>query len=290
MAILPAHRHHDRRFEHFKYAYPVLSRRARGISIGLNTNPDKACNFDCLYCQVDRSVPAAVNKFDISVAEQELRILVEMVVSGELAAHAPFDSVPREMLRLNDVALSGDGEPTTLANFSAAVEMVARVKPAQAKIVLITDAGSLDRADVKRGLEIMASNRGEIWAKLDAGTEEYFHRINRTAIPFDRILKNIATTAQAWPVVIQSMFLKVNGTGPSLDEVMAYCGRLTDVLAAGGRILGVQACTLARRPMTVVEGRHAWQFVTALSNSELDAIANCVRQRTGLAVESFYGS
>jgi wyosine [tRNA(Phe)-imidazoG37] synthetase (radical SAM superfamily) len=290
MAILPAHRQHARRFEDFKFAYPVLSRRSHGISIGLNTNPDKICNFDCLYCQVDRTVPGVVQKFDLAAAEQELRILVDMAESGELGGHAPFDTVPRDLLRLNDVALSGDGEPTTLPNFSATIEMVARVKPSRAKIVLITDASSLDRSDVKRGLEIMAANQGEIWAKLDAGTEQYFQLVSRTKIPFLRILKNISMTAQAWPVVIQSMFLKVNGTGPSLQELAAYCDRLNGILAAGGRILGVQACTIARRPMTVVEGRFAWQFVSALSNSKLDAVADCIRQRTGLTVESFYGS
>jgi wyosine [tRNA(Phe)-imidazoG37] synthetase (radical SAM superfamily) len=187
------------------------------------------------------------------------------------------------------VALSGDGEPTTLPNFSETIEMVARVKPARAKLVLITDAGSLDRPDVKRGLDIMAANRGEVWAKLDAGTEEYFLLVSRTKIPFSRILKNITATAQAQPIVVQSMFMKINGAGPSLHELTAYCNRLNSILAAGGQIRSVQACTLARRPMTVVEGRHAWQFVTALSHPELDAVADCVHQRTGVAVESFYG-
>ena len=290
MAILPAHRQHSRSFADFKFAYPVLSRRSHGISIGLNTNPDKACNFDCLYCQVDRTVPSAVQNFDLATAEQELRTLVEMTQSGELAKHAPFDTVPAELLRLNDIALSGDGEPTTLSNFSATIEMVTRIKPAPAKIVLITDAGGLDRPDVKRGLEIMSANNGEVWAKLDAGTEDHFRLISRTQIPFPRILKNITTTAQAWPVVIQSMFMKVNGTGPSLDELAAYCNRLNDIRNAGGRIQTVQVCTIARRPMTAVEGRFAWQFVKPLSPPELDAIAHCIRQRTGLAVESFHGS
>jgi wyosine [tRNA(Phe)-imidazoG37] synthetase (radical SAM superfamily) len=287
--ILNAHRQHPRHWESFKYVYPVLSRRSHGISIGINTNPDKVCNFDCIYCQVDRTMPSSVQDFNLAEAEQELRAMLQIVQSGELARHPPFDAVPKEQLRLNDIALSGDAEPTTLRNFSATVEMIARVKPAGVKIVLITDAGGLDRPDVKRGLEIMDRNDGEVWAKLDAGTEEYFKLINRTKIPFARILRNITLTAKARPVVIQSLFVKLHGVGPSPEELTAYLRRLRDIVAGGGRIKLVQVYTVARKPMTVVDGVPAWKFVTALSNEEVEAIAERVRREAGLPAEGFYG-
>ena len=285
MTILAAHRQHSRRFEEFKYVYPVLSRRSHGISIGLNVNPDKACNFDCIYCQVDRTTESAVKKFDLVVAEQELREMLEMVRSGEIAQHPPFNSVPRELIRLNDIALSGDAEPTTLPNFSETIQMIARVKPPEAKIVLITDAGGLDRPDVKRGLEIMDANNGEVWAKLDAGTEDYFKLINRTKIPFARILKNISKAAKVRPIVIQSLFLKIRGVGPSDTEIAAFCQRLRDI----GNINLVQVYTVARKAMTMVDGVPAWQFVTALSNEEVDTIAARVKNEAGVKAESFYG-
>ncbi|MGD1017925.1 MAG: radical SAM protein [Verrucomicrobiia bacterium] len=285
MTILAAHRQHSRRFEDFRYVYPVLSRRSHGISIGLNVNPDKACNFDCIYCQVDRTTESPVKKFDLSVAEEELRDMLEMVRSGEIARHPPFDSVSRELLRLNDIALSGDAEPTTLPNFAETIQMIARVKSADAKIVLITDAGGLDRSDVKRGLEIMDANNGEVWAKLDAGTKEYFKLINRTKIPFARILNNIAETAKARPIVIQGLFLKIRGEGPSSEEVGEFCRRLREI----GNIKLVQVYTIARKAMTVVDGVPAWQFVSALSNEEVDAITERVRNEAGMPAESFYG-
>ena len=284
--ILLAHRQHPRRFEDFKFVYPVLSRRSRGVSIGINVNPDKICNFDCIYCQVDRTVPATVDKFDLVIAEEELRTMIDIVQSGEISRHAPFDSVPKGQLRLNDIALSGDAEPTTLPRFSEAIGMIARVKPQHVKIVVITDAGGLDRADVKRGLEIMDANDGEVWAKLDAGTAEYFKLINRTKIPFARILKNICDCARARRIVIQSLFMKVHGAGPRIEEIAAYCQRLREI----SNVKLVQVYTIARKPMTIVDGTPAWQFVTALSDSEVDAITERVRKETGLAAESFYGS
>jgi wyosine [tRNA(Phe)-imidazoG37] synthetase (radical SAM superfamily) len=273
--ILEAHRQHSRHWENFKYVYPVLSRRSHGISIGINVNPDKVCNFDCIYCQVDRSAPAAITKFDLAVAEEELRV----ILATDFSQHPPFDAVPKEKLRINDIALSGDAEPTTLKNFSATIEMIARVKPTGVKIVLITDAGGLDRPDVKRGLEIMDAHDGEVWAKLDAGTENYFKLINRTKIPFTKILRNIKTTAKARPVVIQSLFLKVKDAGPSADEIAAYCQRLRDI----GNIKLVQVYTLARPPMAGVAG------LTALTDVEVAAIVERVRQAE-LPAESFYGS
>ncbi|MGA2604195.1 MAG: radical SAM protein [Verrucomicrobiia bacterium] len=292
MEILNAHRQHSRRFEEFKYVYPVLSRRSHGISIGLNVNPDKACNFDCIYCQVDRTTESAVKKFDLGIAEDELREMVEMVRSGEIAQHEPFKSVQSELLRLSDIALSGDAEPTTLPNFAETIAMVARVKPPDAKIVLITDAGGLDRADVKRGLEIMDANNGEVWAKLDAGTEKYFKVINRTKIPFARILKNIAETAKVRPMVIQSLFLKIRGEGPSSEEIGAYCQRLREIgniNPARRGIKLVQVYTIARKAMTVVDSVPAWKFVSALTNTEVDAITERVRKEAGVKAESFYG-
>jgi wyosine [tRNA(Phe)-imidazoG37] synthetase (radical SAM superfamily) len=288
--ILPAHQNHPREFEEFRFVYPVLSRRSGGISIGLNVNPDKKCNFDCLYCQVDRTVEPSVKTFDLAVAEKELRAMVALVESGELARHPQFADVPKGLLRLRDVALSGDGEPTTLPEFAKTVEMIFRVKPARAKAVLITDAAGLDRAEVKRGLDLMDAHGGEVWAKLDAGTKEYFRLINQTQVPLERILRNITECAKARPIVVQSMFVKVQGQSPSADEIGAYSERLREIVAAGGKIRLIQICTVARRAMTMVNGLPAWQFVAALGDAELDAIATCVRHRTGLETKSYHGS
>jgi wyosine [tRNA(Phe)-imidazoG37] synthetase (radical SAM superfamily) len=287
--LFQAHRQHPRRFEEFTLVYPVLSRRSRGISIGINPNPDKVCNFDCIYCQVDRTAAPALNRFDLAVAEAELRAMLDIVHSGEITRHPPFDSVPPELLRLNDIALSGDAEPTTLPNFSETVAMIARWRPPGVKLVLITDAGGLERADVRRGLEIMDANEGEVWAKLDAGTEAYFQLVNRTRIPFARILANITACARRRPILIQSLFLKIRGAGPSEDELRAYCDRLNGIRAAGGRIRLVQVYTVARKPMTMVEGVPAWKFVSALSADELAGIAERVRTLAGLDAESFPG-
>jgi wyosine [tRNA(Phe)-imidazoG37] synthetase (radical SAM superfamily) len=183
------------------------------------------------------------------------------------------------------VAFSGDGEPTTYKNFDAIVESVAELKRRHGlddvKLVLITNASMLHRPAVRRGLEILDRANGEIWAKLDAGTDEYYQLIERTKIPFRRVLDNIAEAARTRPVVIQSLFMRVHGEPPPESEIAAFCDRLNEITAAGGRIRLVQVYTVARPP--------AESFVASLSNEEVDAIAAAVTSRTGLPAERYYG-
>jgi wyosine [tRNA(Phe)-imidazoG37] synthetase (radical SAM superfamily) len=283
--LVQAHLDHRRIWQDFQYAYPVISRRSKGVSLGVNLNPDKVCNFDCVYCEVDRTTPGPRSDVDLAQLERELATLLDLTVSGVLFATTPFDTARPDQRRLNDIAFSGDGEPTTAPEFKDAVDCVARLKRSRGldavKLVLITDSTRLQAPGVVRGLEIMMANQGEIWAKLDAGTEAYYREINRTKVPFRRILDNLAATARRWPITIQTLFLEWRGQGPSAREVDAYLDCLRGVLAAGP-IQGIQLYTVAR-PTPEPEAR-------ALRAQAMDDLA--LQVRAGLPdipVEVFYG-
>jgi wyosine [tRNA(Phe)-imidazoG37] synthetase (radical SAM superfamily) len=282
----PLHAEHQRRFEANRFVYPVLSRRSRGISLGVNLNPDKVCNFDCIYCQVDRTRQSETRFVDLEPLLAELDWALELVTSGAVYATEKFRDTPAELRRLNDIAFSGDGEPTTYRNFDEIVAACAAVKRRRGldavKMVLITNASMFHRPHVERGLATLDANQGEIWAKLEAGTDEYYHRVERTPIPFRQILDNITVAARVRPLVIQSLFMRIEGEPPSPDELRAFCDRLIEITAAGGQIRLVQIYTVARRP--------AESFVAPLADSEVDAIAALVAERTGLAVAVFYGA
>jgi wyosine [tRNA(Phe)-imidazoG37] synthetase (radical SAM superfamily) len=285
-ATHPLHTQHERRFAENKFVYPVLSRRSGGISIGVNLNPDKVCNFDCIYCQVDRTTQSETRFVEFDQLVDELRHVLELAASGELYQVPKFASVPVELRKLRDIAFSGDGEPTTYRNFDELVARCAEVKRELAlddvKMVLITNASMFHRPHVRRGLEILDANQGEIWAKLDAGTAEYYKLIERTPIPFQQVLDNIAAAARVRPLVIQSLFMRVAGEPPTNDELIAFCDRLNEITSAGGQLKLVQIYTIARKP--------AESFVQALSDDEVDAIVDLVRERTGLVAAAFYGT
>lgn len=280
------HTLHERQFEANRFVYPVLSRRSKGISLGVNLNPDKVCNFDCIYCQVDRTTTSETRFVGTEQLLRELEELLQLAASGELYNHSKFKETPLHLRRLNDMAFSGDGEPTTYTNFDEIIAACAEVKRRlgldDVKMVLITNASMFHRPHVQRGLEVLDANRGEVWAKLDAGTADYFKLIDRTKIPFRQVLENITAAARVRPIVIQSLFMRVHGEGPTRAEQLAFCARLNEVVAAGGTIKLVQVYTIARRTTE--------SYVAPLADAEVDALRDLVREQTGLVVESYYGS
>src|SRR5215471_5955846 len=107
-----------------RYVYAVISQRARGLSIGINLNPDKQCNFDCVYCEVDRDTPGRDRKIDLTIMAQELENLLRLTCANKLHELEWFHHLPAELLQLKEVALSGDGEPTLCLNFDEVVREV----------------------------------------------------------------------------------------------------------------------------------------------------------------------
>lgn len=276
---------HDHRRELLqnRYVYAVLSRRSGGVSIGINLNPDKVCNFDCIYCQVDRTTPGRYRRVDLQILEQELKEILAKASSGKLFEHPPFVGIPEPLREVKDIAFSGDGEPTTYPRFKETVELAIRAKEeaglGHLKIVIITNATMFHRPKVKETLALLDRHNGELWAKLDAGTEGYYRLVDVTTIPFQRVLDNILEAARLRPIVIQSLFMRIHGVGPDAAEIAAFVERLREIIAGGGKITLVQVYTVARRP--------AQPYVTPLSDDEVDAIAEQVRN-IPLPVATFY--
>jgi len=284
--LAAAYRWHERRWAGNSYVYPVVSRRSHGLSIGINLNPDKSCNFDCLYCQVDRTVAPTVWKVDLAVVEAELDAILAAERDGSLYEAPPCSALPPALRGVRDIAFSGDGEPTAFPRFLEAVEIAASARErfglADAKLVVLTDGAFLDRSKVRAALELLDRHNGEIWAKLDAGTEAFFRRVNRPNLPLDRLVAILTEAARLRPIVIQTLFFRLDGKPPDEGEVDAYIVRLEGLIAAGGQIKAIQLHTIARRP--------ADPAATALLDEELDGIAAAVRRRLPVTVETYYGA
>lgn len=246
------HRLHPREYADFTYAYPVLSRRSGGVSLGVNVNLDKLCNFDCPYCQVDRTVPGRPQRIDLERLKDEVAMLLASVDAGGVCRLPVFDALPDDRKRLRDVALSGDGESTMIPEFGAVCAALAGVQAARPdldfKLVLITNATLLDRPGVRAGIASLLSRNGEVWAKLDAGTEAWYQHINISRVSLDRIESNLIALGKEHPFKVQSFFCKYLGQGWDESETQAWLGRLRRIRDSGARILEVQVYTVARRP------------------------------------------
>ncbi|UCD30632.1 MAG: radical SAM protein [Planctomycetota bacterium] len=264
---------HSRSWGDHYYVYPVISRRSGGLSIGINLNPDKTCNFNCIYCQVDRNTPPTVSQVDLDRLRTELQKTIQPAITGALFDNPPFNKIPKHLRQIKDIAFSGDGEPTTSPQFPAAVEIAADIRRSlgldHTKLVLITNAACLNQPAVRQALKTMDANNGEIWAKLDAGTEDYFRSINRPNVSLLTILDNILEAGRIRPIVIQSLWMKVHGSTPSNDQIDAFARQLKELIDRGGQIKLVQIYTVARQP--------AEPFVAPLTQDALDTIAKRVK-------------
>ncbi len=283
---------HSRLFKENKYVYPVLSRRSKGISVGINLNPDKVCNFNCIYCQVDRKEKGtdlfSQEKINLSPflfldrIGEELKETLDLVKTGGLYSLPPFDRIPPELRHLSDIAISGDGEPTTFSYFYEVVEEVLKIKKGcfdDTKIVLITNASGLNRPKVQDALDLLYQHYGEVWAKLDAGSDSYYRKVSRSNIKLQDIVRNLIASARREPIVIQSCFNRIDSIPPSPDEIERYSLLLKEITESGGKLRLVQIYTVARPP--------AESCVAPLSEAELTFIARKVRKFTNLPVEIY---
>ena len=280
-----AWKRHERRWADNLYVYAVVSRRSGGVSVGINVNPGKECNFDCIYCQVDRTIPPVTRTVDLTRLSTELDRVLAAEQDGSLYESMPFSVLPPRGRGVRDIAFSGDGEPTTYRGFGEAVKIAADARRRfgldATKLVLITDSAYLTRPAVREALAVMDANNGEVWAKLDAGTQGYFRLVDRPNVSLQTVLDNLLATARARPIVIQTLWLRVDGAPPAAAEIGAYCARLNELLQAGAQLKAVQLHTIARKPTEA--------FATPLSDAELDAMAETVAARVPVPVEKYYG-
>lgn len=240
-------RDHRRDNAGLTYVYAVVSRRAGGVSVGVNLNPNQACNWRCAYCQVPGLVRGKGPPIDLALLRAELDELLGEIVSGSFME----DRVAEDMRRLNDVALSGNGEPTTSPDFAAAVEVVREALGAldllgQIKLVLITNGSLLDQPKVSAAVARLAEAGGEVWFKFDRATKEGFREVNDTGIDPRDHLARLSRCARICPTWVQTCAFARDGLPPSEAERSAYLSALSDLVAEGVPLKGVLLYGLAR--------------------------------------------
>lgn len=265
-----------------RFVYAVISQRAYGLCLGINLNPDKVCNYNCAYCEVNRDVPAQDKTVDLDVMAAELDDLLTRTFQGRLRELPYFRTVPEDLLVLKEVALSGDGEPTLSPQFAEIVREVVYVRSQGKfpffKLVLLTNTAGLDQPEVKLGLRLLTA-KDEIWAKFEAGTQEYMNKVNRGDLSLHKVLANILQVGRERPIVIQSLFPLLDGQEPPPEEIDLYVRHLLDLKNQGAKISQVQVYS-AHRPPHHPNCEH-------LKLKSLSRIAQRVREVTGMRAEVF---
>lgn len=259
------------------YVYPVVSRRAGGVSVGINLNPNNACNWRCIYCQVPDLTRGGPPPLDLAQLESELRRMLDDICLGGFMA----ERVPEDLRVLSDVAFSGNGEPTSAPEFPQAVAIVARVLEAygladRVKLRLITNGSLVDRASVREGIARIGALGGEVWFKIDAGNAPAMARINGTRQTPQAVSRRLADCAALCETWGQSCFFSLDGAPPAERDVADYLALLEECKAG---IAGVYLYGLAR-PSCQVEAPRLGRLPAAW----LEALADRMRSY-GLTVK-----
>ena len=235
---------HSRDSAGMRYVYPVISRRAGGVSVGINLNPNNACNWRCIYCQVPDLKRGGPPPIDLALLERELNDFLLWAVVGDFMA----TRVPAGVRRLVDVAFSGNGEPTSAVEFGQAVALAERVLVAhnladKLVIRLITNGSLLDRKAVQAGIAHIGAAAGEVWFKLDSGTASGLARINGTRVRPELVARRLACCAALAPTWVQTCLFCLDGELPDRGDLLEYLALLAPLAPA---LAGVHLYSLAR--------------------------------------------
>ena len=259
------------------YVYPVISRRAGGVSIGINLNTNNACNWACLYCQVENLTRGGPPPIDLDRLESELKGFLEDALHGDFMQR----QVPPEARHLMDIAFSGNGEPTSAPEFAEAVERVAAVLDGfglcgKLMLRLITNGSLLHRPDVQRGIKRLGELGGEVWFKLDRAGAADAAEINGVPQQVEKIAHQLEICASLAPTWIQTCWFALDGVAPSKSAREAYCTLLQPLAR---QLAGIHLYGLARPSMQAAAPR-----LSRLAAEELTAFADEVHEKTGIRV------
>lgn len=263
---------HDRAAAGLEYVYPVVSRRAGGVSLGINLNPNNACNWRCVYCQVPGLVRGKAPAIDLEQLARELGALLEPIVRGDWLAR----NAPEGARALVDLAFSGNGEPTSAAEFAQAVALVRRLRSTfgldgSTALVLITNGSLVHQPAVQAGLRELAAAGGQVWFKLDSATDAGMQATNDVAPGLARVRANLRTSCALAPTWIQTCVFARDGEPPSEHELRAWLDFVRAEVGPGGP-RGVLLYGLAR-PSHQPEG----PTLARLPGTWLEAFAERVR-------------
>jgi histidinol dehydrogenase len=233
ITIRPIENHRER--EKGVIVYPVYSRRSGGLSVGVNLFPDKKqCPFDCPYCEV---FPFSTNAvFSLAQMENDLRNTITSAIEQKTP--------------VKDICFSGNGEPSLSPFFHDALQLAGNIRDElipSTELVLITNGAGLLQPQIFSLLNDAATSSMalNIWLKLDAGTPQWYEKINRTNISFTDLTEKIKEFVLCAPVTIQTMLCAVDGSEPPQEEEKAW-EQLALEIAMEGRIRKVQLYGKAR--------------------------------------------
>ena len=268
---------HRRDSAGLRYVYPVVSRRAGGVSVGINLNVNNACNWACLYCQVENLTRGGPPAIDLDLLEQELASFLDDALHGDfMQCH-----VAESERQLVDIAFSGNGEPTSADEFPDAVRRVQRVLElcglaGKIPLRLISNGSLLYRPRVQEGIRLIGEMQGEIWFKIDRASATGIAEVNQVPGDAKRVQRNLQICCGLASTWVQTCWFAIDGKAPDAAERDAYCALLAPLAS---EIAGIHLYGLARPSMQPAAPR-----LSRIADNDLNDFAQEIEKKTGIRV------
>jgi len=193
-------------------------------------------------------------------------------------------SVPEGCRQLCDIAMSGNGEPTSCQSFDTVVGVILEVMNTFSllgaiPVRLISNGSYIHKTHVQRGLHLMAAHKGEVWMKVDAVSDAAIKRINGVDASAALLFKQVKCVAKVCPTWIQTCMLAWHGEEPSEDDVEAYLTFLKRLKEEQVPVQGILLYGLAR-PSLQPEAEH----ISALNPAWMEMMSSKI-EAAGLPVK-----
>lgn len=245
---------------------PIRSRRL-GVSLGINLSPSdgKVCTFDCIYCEAGYNAQGP-GKTGLPDTDTVARLL-ESKLKEMKAAGDPLDVI----------TFSGNGEPTVNPHFPEIIDKVIDLRNRfypEAKVSVLTNSTRIFTPAVAEALRKADNNI----LKLDSAIEETMRLIDCPTEKSFTVEKVIGSLRQfSHSGIIQTMFLRGSHNGIAIDNT-------TDEEIDA--LIRAYAAIQPREIMIYsIDRSTPEEDLTKVERTQLDAIADRIRQATGIPVQ-----
>lgn len=195
-----------------KFVYgPVPSRRL-GQSLGVDPVPLKTCNWNCIYCQLGRTFPFALERREYVPAT---------AVIEELSAYFSSDDLPH----IDWVSFVGSGEPTLHSELGAMIRYAKQLT--SIPVAVITNGTLLSLPEVRD--DLMAADL--VMPTLSAGNEVLYGRIHRPhpTVTFARHLEGMRTFRHGFAGKLWIEVMLMRGINDGEEALRALARRLEEI-------------------------------------------------------------
>jgi wyosine [tRNA(Phe)-imidazoG37] synthetase (radical SAM superfamily) len=230
--------------QQWQYLYPVYSRRAQGISLGINLHPNQACNWQCIYCQVSGLHLGASPVIDLEQLRSELSACLHWLQKQLAAQNLRMQDM------VSDIAFAGDGESTTSPQFAHAMQLLAQMlvnladKPRSVR--LITNGSQIHHAHVQAALAVLDQMQGEVWFKLDAGNDADMYAINQCTLPVSLHLERLRKCSALCKTWVQTAVVSRHTEADKITTSPALPDYLNALAQVQSQIRGVLLYGISR--------------------------------------------